>query len=82
MPKPRKTLRLTYRPPSTRGWYAYSHDGSPFQAIYLDEEGIENAVGRFLISQFVGLEPVDVWSTRRLKNRGRGAVQRPSEVRR
>ena len=73
MAKPRKPLRLTFYPPTTQGWYAYSHNGGPFEAIYLDEEGIENAVDRFLIAQFVELEPVDLWSTRRLKKRERGA---------
>lgn len=72
MPKPRKRLRFTYSPPRKIGWWAYSHNRGPAEAVYLGQESLANARDRFELATAVEIEPADIWSTRRLKKRERG----------
>lgn len=71
MPKPRKPLRLTYNPPTKRGWYAYSHVGGEFEAVYLTERELDDAQSRFYLCTALDIAYADVWSTRKLKKRER-----------
>lgn len=73
MPKPRKPLRIGYAPPTKKGWYAYSHAGQDFEAVYLDDAALQNAQDRYDVSRKLDIPFVDVWSRRMLKKRERGA---------
>ena len=73
MAKPRKPLRLTLSPPNHTGWWAYSHNREPLEAIYLGKECLEDAQRRYALAEAVEINPVDIWSARRLKKRERCA---------
>lgn len=69
MPKVRNVLRTTHKPPTKPGWYAYSHDGGKFEAVYLGTQDVQNAQDRYEVCLALDLPFVDIWSTRKLKKR-------------